>query len=280
MADVTARWLTVASVVLDDGKNRILFDPAWTRPTLMNWMGVDPLKSDDQIVKSVLSKNKLNKVDAIFVSHSHFDHSVDAPLVSKYAQSMYYVDENNERLALAYKDPLIKMTRITPYQKIKIGDFFVTPLPKEHSQILHLFDFLPGPVPKDTKLSFWDYCVGETWFYLVEHSQGVIIIDQGSTPFIDRIPKSVIKIDALIQGISNRKSDDIVINGYAKTYRPEIFIPIHFDNFFADFKEGNEGLLPGVKLEEFLINMKRAYPNMKVNRPWYGNPIKILEAKR
>jgi L-ascorbate metabolism protein UlaG (beta-lactamase superfamily) len=279
-AEVTARWLTVASVLIDDGKTRLLFDPAWTRPGVLHWLGVNQLKSDETLVKNVLFKNKLTRVDATFVSHSHFDHAIDAPMVSKLAKSIYYADEHNERLALAYKDPAIRMVRVTPYKKIKVGDFVITPLPKEHSQILHLFDFLPGPVPKDTNLSFWDYCVGDTWFYLIEHPLGNILIDQGAAPFLDKIPKSVIKVDALIQGVANRKNDEVVLEGYVKSFRPKIFIPIHFDNFFFEFSEGNEGLLPGVNLDEILLKLKQTYPSMSVNRPWYGNPIKILEAKR
>lgn len=277
---VTARWLTVASVAIDDGKTKLLFDPAWTRPGVFHWFGIETLKSNEVLVKSVLSKNGLNKVDAVFASHSHFDHVIDAPMVSKLAGAVFYADESNERLARAYKDEAIKTLRINPNKKIKIGDFSVTPVPRDHAAILHLFDFLPGPVPENTNLNFWDYRLGETWFYIIEHPEGVILLDQGSAPYIEDAKKHAPKIDVIIQGVANRKTDEVTTEGYVKTFLPKVFIPVHFDNFFADFSEGNEGYLPGIRLDEVLEKMKKAYPTMNVNRPWYGKPITILEAKR
>lgn len=279
-AAVTAKYLTVASVALDDGKTRLLFDPAWTRPGVLHVMGFKPLVSDEELVTKILKKNDLEKVDAVFASHSHFDHVIDAPIVSKVAGATFYTDESSERLAKAYKDPKIKTVRMTPYQKIKIGDFTVTPMEREHSKILHLFYFLPGPVPENTDLSFWDYHVGNTWFYLVEHPEGTIVVDQGSNPFVDTLKKYTTKVDALIQGVANRKDDDVILNGYVKLFRPKIFVPVHFDNFFIDFNDGGESSLPGVKLEDVLGKLKKAYPTMKVDKPLYGKPITILEVER
>lgn len=277
---VKATYLTVASVALDDGKTRLLFDPAWTRPGVMHVLGFKKLVSDESLVSSILKKNNLEKVDAVFASHSHFDHVIDAPMVSKVAGAIFYTDESSERLAKAYKDPAIKTTRMKAYEKIKIGDFTITPLEREHAKILHLFYFLPGPVPENTDLSFWDYHVGNTWFYLVEHPEGTIVVDQGSNPFVDTLKMHTDKVDVLIQGVANRKDDDSILNGYVKSFIPKVFIPLHFDNFFVDFNDGGESSLPGVKLQDVLSKLKKAYPTMKVDKPLYGKPITVLEVKR
>lgn len=279
-ATVKAKWLTVSSLVIDDGKTRILFDPAWTRPKLQHWLGLSAFKSDEDLVKSILQKNSINRLDAVFASHSHFDHVMDAPAVSKLSGAVFYVDESSVRIAEAYKDPKIRTIRIIPGKKIRIGDFLITPLPRVHSKILHLFNFLPGPVPKDTELSFWDYHVGDTWFYLVEHPEITILLDQGSESNLETVNPLVKQVDVLIQGIANRKSDQTIIDGYAKVLKPRQFIPVHFDNFFAEFSEGEEGLLPGIRLEALLGEMKKAYPAMSVDRPLYGKPIQLLKIER
>lgn len=277
-ATVTARWLTVASVVLDDGKTRILFDPAWTRPSLLHWLNIKSFKSDEELVTRILKENNLLRVDAVFASHSHFDHVMDAPMVSKISGAVFYTDESSERIAMAYNDPRIRTIRITPSSQIRVGDFLITPTLRKHSQILHLFDFLPGEVPKNTNLGFWDYHVGDTWFYQIDHPEGSILIDQGSESHLDKIQAS--KFDVLIQGVANRKNDEVILDGYARKFSPRIFMPLHFDNFFAEFSGGEEGLLPGIRLDEILDKMKRAYPAMKVERPLYGKPVTLLEIKR
>lgn len=278
-ARVTARWMTVASVLIDDGKTKLLFDPAWTRPGFKHWLNIEPFKSDEKLVTSILKKNDLTKIDAVFASHSHFDHVMDAPMVSKLAGAVFYTDESSDRLAMAYKEPRIRTIRMRPDEKIRVGDFLITPIPRVHAQILHLFYFLPGAVPVDASLSFWDYHVGDTWFFLIEHPEGTILVDQGSEANMDALKKHATKVDALIQGVANRKSDDAITGGYPKMLQPKVFMPLHFDNFFADFNNGAETRLPGINLENVLDKMKKAYPLMKVDKPVYGKAITVLEGK-
>lgn len=277
---INIRWLTVSSVSIDDGKTRLLFDPAWTRPGWKHWLNLEKLKSDEKLVRSVLEKNQLNRLDAVFASHSHFDHVIDAPMAAKLGNGLFYVDENSERIAKAYNDPLIKTSRFKAEEKIKVGNFTITPLVRQHAKILHLFPFLPGPVPHDCNLSFFDYHEGNTWFFLVEHPEGTVLVDQGSEAYPEALKKHTKKVDVLLQGLANRKSDESILKGHTKTYRPKVFIPLHFDNFFKDFNGGEATELPGMKLDEILGKIKRAYPTMQVNRPSYGKPMTVLEVKR
>jgi L-ascorbate metabolism protein UlaG (beta-lactamase superfamily) len=278
-AAVTAKWLTVSSIVIDDGKTRLLFDPAWTRPGLKHWLNLSQFKSDEDLVKSILQTNALERIDAVFASHSHFDHVMDAPMVSKLAGAVFYVDESSERIANAYQEKKIRTIKIFPKQTIRVGDFVITPLPRMHSQILHLFDFLPGQVPKDTNLSFWDYHVGDTWFYLIQHPEITILLDQGSEPNMDTLKPFAQKVDVVFQGIANRKNDEKIIDGYVKELKARQFIPLHFDNFFADFSAGEEGLLPGIRIDALLEKMKKAHPAVSVDRPLYGKPITLLKVE-
>lgn len=278
-AAVTARWLTVASVLLEDGQSRILFDPAWTRPNLLHWLNLKQYRSDEELVTKILKENRISSIDAVFASHSHFDHVTDAPMVSRITGAVFYVDESSERLAKAYNDPRIRTIKITHMKQIRIGNFLITPILRQHPKILHLFYFLPGSVPVNTNLSFWDYYTGDTWFYLIEHPEGVILVDQGAESHIDEVKALTGKVDVLLQGVANRIDDDSIINGYVKAFSPKVYVPLHFDNFFASFSAGEEGDLPGVRLQEILDKLKRAYPTMKVERPLYGKPITLLEIK-
>lgn len=278
-ARVTARWMTVASVLIDDGKTKLLFDPAWTRPEIKHWLNIEKFKSDEKLVTDILKKNNLSKIDAVFASHSHFDHVMDAPMVSKLAGAVFYTDESSDRLAMAYKEPRIRTIRMNAGREIRVGDFLITPIPRVHAQILHLFYFLPGAVPADATLSFWDYHVGDTWFFYIQHPEGSILVDQGSEAHMDALKPYATKIDVLIQGVANRKTDEAVIGGYTKMLSPKVFVPLHFDNFFADFNDGEETRLPGINLEQILDKMKKAYPTLKVDKPVYGKAITVLESK-
>lgn len=277
-AEVSMRWFGVASFVLEDSQTRIFFDPMFTRAGVGNWLGLFELRSDEELVKKMLQETNLPKIDAVFASHSHYDHVIDAPMIAKHAGALFYVDASSEIIAKAYQDSSIKTLKITNLQKVKIGNFTITPILRAHSKIKSLgnFEFQPGPVHADFNFNFWDYKVGDTWFYLIEHPEGSILADQGSNPFLERIKPFTSKIDALIQGVANRESDDSILKGYAAVLKPKIFVPSHFDNFFLAGPKADTRL-PGVQLEELLDKLQKAYPEMSVVTPRFNEKIVLLK---
>lgn len=277
-AEVSMRWLGVASIALTDGKSTILFDPMYTRAGIGNWLGLFDLRSDEKVVEDILGKQKILKIDGIFASHSHYDHVIDAPIVSKLYKAPFYVDPNSERIAKAYKDSSIKTIPFKNQDKIKIGDFTIQPIIRGHSKIKALggFEFQSGPVPTDFDFGFWEYRVGDTWMYYIEHVDGTLLIDQGSNPYLDKIIPITDAVDALVQGVANRENDNSIIEGYNKALGPKVFVPLHFDNFILS-KPGEESRLPGVKVEEILDKLRKAYPERRVVLPEFGKKLILLK---
>jgi L-ascorbate metabolism protein UlaG (beta-lactamase superfamily) len=278
-AKVEVRWFTVASLVLEDEDTKIFFDPMFTRAGIQHWLNLSELKSDEALVASVIKEHKLEKVNALFASHSHFDHVIDAPMVSKLTGGTFYVDASSERIARAYKDSKIKTERIENLKPIKIGKFTVTPILRTHAHIRSLgFTYLAGPVPENFNFGFYDYHMGEVWFYYIEHPSGTILVDQGSEPFLNSIQSFSTKIDVVIQGVANRESDEATINGYTGLLKPSIFIPTHFDNFVFGFNPKSEvSYLPGVKVEELLMKMRKVHPDKKIVFPKYAEKIELFK---
>lgn len=275
---VEARWLSVASLVLEDGETQILFDPMFTRAGLKHWLMLSELRSDEGLVSKIIKEQQLEKLTAVFASHSHFDHVIDAPLFSKLTGAKFYVDESSERVAKAYKEPKITTQRITNLTKIQIGKFTITPIQRTHSPIRLLdFDFLPGPVPEDFDFGLFDYHVGDTWFYYIEHPEGKILIDQGSEPFLDKLKPFTSDVNVVIQGIANRSSDDAIVKGYISVFKPTVFVPTHFDNFFFGFDPlAAISYLPGIKMEDLMGKLRAAHPKVRVVSPEYGKRIQLL----
>lgn len=273
---VEVRWFTVASVLLDDGETQILFDPMFTRAGISHWLTVSKLAADEELIKTIIEEQKIQNIKALFASHSHFDHVIDAPIFSKLTGATFYADRSNERIAKAYKSPLIKTSPVESGKSIQVGKFKITPIERDHAAIKGLFEFLPGDVKEDFDFGFYEYRLGQTWCYLVEHPEGKILVDQGSNPHVDKFQKLVTNVDVVIQGIANRKSDEALISGYPKTYKPKVFIPLHFDNFFFGFDRKGYSNLPGVNKEELLDKLKKAEPGMKIVNPVYGERIVLF----
>lgn len=279
IAAVDVRWFSVTSLVLEDEETKIMFDPMFTRAGIKHWLNLSELRSDEPLVAQVINDNGLEKVDAFFVSHSHFDHVIDAPVMAKLTGGIFYADESNERIVKAYQEPKIKTVRIENLKPIRVGKFTITPIKRTHSPIVRWmnFEYLPGPVPEDFNFGFYDYHMGETWFYYIEHPEGKILVDQGSEPFLDNLKPFTDKVDVVIQGIANRRNDEVILDGYVKALNPKIFIPTHFDNFFFGFDpEAEVSYLPGIKFEDIMEKMKKRFPEKKIINPEYGKKNKLF----
>lgn len=282
LAAIELRWLGVASFLIEDGESKILFDPAWTRPGLLHWLGMKSFRPDEPLVDRVLDRMEVTKLDAIFVTHSHYDHIIDAPYVAKKTGAFFYADKSFEIIAKAY-DRLVPTKPLEVNKTIQIGKFKITAYQRDHAPLIGSIDFVPGEVPKDFAFNFWDFKAGKTWIYLLEHPEGVILFHntRDDDRDLDKYRPDVKSIDLLVQGVTKNDAE-LLVNGYVKTLKPGYLIANHFDNFLADFDFEKTRYLPNIDLRKVEAEMLKAYPYMKFVVPelwqkmkWEAGILKI-----
>lgn len=238
-ASLKAQWLGVAGISISDGKTTVLLDPTFTKPSLKHWVFGSEFKSDRSRVQKNLDSAKLKKADAVFASHTHFDHAVDIATVSTLTGATVYGGESLERV-VKFQNPAASFTKIKDRSQIKVGDFKITVFLRRHAPILQSigWEFLPDAVPTDFSAKFYQYYAGETWATVIEHPLGNILFDQ-SPQFFEPIAPFIGKIKFHFVGVSNKKSlDDLVHQNISRVGAKKI-IPLHFDFFFlqSDFLE-------------------------------------------
>ena len=250
----------------------MLFDAAWTRPNALHWLRMKSFRSDPGVVDEVLKSQNISQLSAVFVTHTHFDHCVDAPVVAGQTGAVLYVSKSMRRIAEAYKDPKIKLSEL---KTVQIGKFKISVFPRVHSDILGMFKFADGTVPKDFDFAFYDYKVGESWIYLVEHPDGKILIDTSGDANLTDIPKGL-KVDVVFQGVANRKDNDAITNGYVKALAPKKFIASHFDPFMLSFKPGPQEVMGNVDFPGLQKHFKEFAPDTEFIIPEFGKPIPLF----
>ena len=76
---VRIRWLGTAGYVIDDGSTTLLLDPYLTRTRLLE-VAARPLVPDESAIRAAVP----DRVDAILLGHSHFDHLLDSPTIARW----------------------------------------------------------------------------------------------------------------------------------------------------------------------------------------------------
>lgn len=272
---VEVRWLGVAGLSLTDQTTTLLFDPTFTKPTLLNWMNVSPFLSNPSLVTEELGKINIKKADAVFASHTHFDHAVDISEVALQTDATIYggnslkniIDHHTQSNKLHFKD-------LTDGTVLKIGSFTITAIRRGHAPILGIFKFAPGDVSKNFSFGLYEYKEGEVWCYLIEHPDGTFLIDQGSH-FFEGNSRFKDKIDFYFVGVANKTHiNDLVYNNIEKINAKKVF-PIHFDFFFLQSNWLETLRLPGVQLEKIEATLQNLSPPKEFIIPTRYAPLNL-----
>ncbi len=74
-------WLGTAGVFITDGKTGILIDPYVSRFGQFKILRNSPLKPNRDLIRKWTDILGRENIDAVIVTHSHFDHVADAPFI-------------------------------------------------------------------------------------------------------------------------------------------------------------------------------------------------------
>lgn len=81
-SDISVRFMGVSTFSITDGKSHILIDGFFSRQSTCDYCK-NGMESDESKVRTQLKKMNIPHLDALFTSHAHFDHILDAPIVLK-----------------------------------------------------------------------------------------------------------------------------------------------------------------------------------------------------
>ena len=119
--------------MFDDGKDQVLFDAHMTRPSLMKYV-FGSVPTDAGVVEEKLRLHHVDRLRAIFVSHSHHDHVMDAPFIVAKCGCMFYGSRSALNVARGGDIPEEKLVGFEAGRTYEVGDYRITVIPSLHSK--------------------------------------------------------------------------------------------------------------------------------------------------
>lgn len=239
-------WFGTATLLLDDGRDQLLFDAHFTRPSLARYL-LGRASTDEALVDALLEAHRADRLRAIFISHAHHDHVMDAPYVAKSTGAALYGSASALNVARGGGVPEERLTEFRGGECYAVGDFRVTVLPSRHSKPTPLNNDLgktiDAPLAQPARLR--DYHEGGSFDFWVENGGRRTLI----RPSFNYVEGQLdgIGADVLFLGVAGLAKADPGTEArfFAETVdkvRPRLVIPLHWDNFFVPLTKPARGM--------------------------------------
>ncbi|MEG0828832.1 MAG: MBL fold metallo-hydrolase [Acinetobacter sp.] len=235
---LSVKFFGVSTLLFDDGKSQLLIDGFFTRPSLTKVL-FEKIHSQPELIKQVIQHHQLQRTQAIFVTHSHYDHALDIPILAELLPKAKIVGSAST-LNIARGNPHVskqQLIQIEAWKPMTFAHFRVTAIPSQHTPPTAVNNDLGEEItaPLHLPARFSEFKEGGSFDYLIEH-QGYKILVKASTGTVPEQLKNL-KVDTLFLGIAqlSRQSEAFQQNYLDQTLRtlqPKVVVPIHWDNFF------------------------------------------------
>jgi L-ascorbate metabolism protein UlaG (beta-lactamase superfamily) len=233
-APLTATWLGVATLLLDDGASTLMTDGYFSRPGLAR-VALGKVSPSPARVDGCLTRLKLTRLEAVIPVHTHFDHALDSALVADRTGARLVGGESAANVGRGYGLAADRIVVAVSGESIRLGAFDVTLLKSQHSPPDRFPGVITEPVIPPAKASA--YRCGESWSTLVHHrpSDRRLLI-QGSAGFVRGLLADR-RADVVYLGVGQLglQPEEYLVDYWTETVRAvgaHRVVLIHWDDFF------------------------------------------------
>ncbi|OBA61922.1 MBL fold metallo-hydrolase [Mycobacterium sp. 1100029.7] len=179
---LSATWMGVATLLIDDGSSALLTDGYFSRPSLAR-VAAGKVAPSAARVDGCLARAKVSRLEAVVPVHTHIDHVMDSALVADRTGAKLVGGESAANVGRGYGLPADRLVIAASGEPIRLGAFDVTLVKSHHCPPDRFPGVIDAPLVPPVKASA--YRCGEAWSTLIHHlpSDKRLLI-QGSAGFV------------------------------------------------------------------------------------------------
>ena len=254
---IRVTYLGVNGFQFETNGQALLVDPYFTRVGLLSAGLNRPIQSNPTRVSEGLKHIRPN-VDAVLVTHAHFDHLLDVPEIARRTRGQLIAGATAIRLVESFGISPNKCEIVKPGSARKIGPWTVRVFAAQHDRLFGKVPFekcnngRPSPQSSPSgrgrreaagegevtkpPVKASDWCVGEPLAFVIEAAGKRIYIDSGGVPGAP--PDSRTRdVDLAILGVALPDSRERFAEA-VRQLRPRYILPSHQDDMFAPVDRG------------------------------------------
>jgi L-ascorbate metabolism protein UlaG (beta-lactamase superfamily) len=196
------KYLGTNCILIGDGKTQWMLDPHFTRPGKLDLL--KRLNPDRARIGAVLADAGIDELQAVILSHTHYDHALDAVETCRLTGAKLVGSRSTRWLCMGAGFPLHWMQEVQDGESMSLGDFQVTFFPNWHILLSRLFNAVSGmhghiDRPFPPAAYFWEYREGTVFTLLVQHPRKSFLIGSSAGFFVNKPPN--LKVDFSILSI-------------------------------------------------------------------------------
>jgi L-ascorbate metabolism protein UlaG (beta-lactamase superfamily) len=226
----------VSSLAFSDDKGTILLDGFASRPPLTKLLFSRLKPHETRIKEALASLPPSSPVLAIFVAHSHYDHAMDAPTISKSASARIFGSSSTRAIAAAEGISEAQISELEDGSTHIIGNFTIRSFVTQHARK----ERFSGTIGQHTPPArIGDYKTGLNYSFFIQKGECSILV----VPSAGRVGEAFrgLKADVVFLGIGELgKKDKVWVDQYWNEtigeVLPKVIVPIHWDDFSQEIR--------------------------------------------
>lgn len=240
-------YFGTTTLLFDDGIDQILFDTHFTRPSLAKYIAGAKAETNTALCDQLIKLHHIDRLKAIFVSHSHHDHVMDAPYIANKCSATVYGSSSAKNVAIGGGVPEENIVVFEEGRAYSVGSYKIRILKSLHSKPTILNNDLGVPIEKPLRqpVGLREYKEGGSYDFYIEHEDKKILI----RPSFNYIEGQFdgIHADVLFLGVAGlAKADEatekVFFRETVEKTNPRLVIPVHWDNFFSSLENPVKGM--------------------------------------